>query len=332
MIHRRRFLKGAAGLGAGTLLGLSARRVGAEPPPETRRIRLPNRPSMCEAPAYVAEELLRGEGFTDITYLKKDSGNANDALAAGEVDIGVLFGPPMILRMDAGDPVVFLGGVHVGCAELFVNERIRTTRDLKGKTVAIIAPRDPGHALTAIIAAHVGLKPEKDIIWALHPYADFPRLLVNGKVDAFLAGPPMVQEVRAQKIGRALVNLLTDRPWSQYYCCMLVANKEFVRRYPVATKRAMRSILKASELCALQPEKVAAFLVDKGYVERNDYTVQAMKEIVYGKWRDFDPEDAVRFYALRLYEAGMIKSNPQKILAQGTDWRFLNELKKELKG
>jgi hypothetical protein len=42
--------------------------------------------------------------------------------------------------------------------------------------------------------------------------------------------------------------------------------------------------------------------------------------------------DTVRFYALRLHEAGMIKSTPQKILAQGTDWRFLNELKKELKG
>jgi len=27
----------------------------------------------------------------------------------------------------------------------------------------------------------------------------------------------------------------------------------------------------------------------------------------------------------------MIKSSPQKILAQGTDWRFFNELKKELK-
>jgi hypothetical protein len=39
-----------------------------------------------------------------------------------------------------------------------------------------------------------------------------------------------------------------------------------------------------------------------------------------------------RFYALRLREAGMIKSTPQRLIAQGTDWRFLNELKKELKG
>jgi NitT/TauT family transport system substrate-binding protein len=332
MIHRRHFLKGGAAVGTGALLGIPARSSGAEPPPETKRIRLPNRPSICEAPGYVAEELLRAEGFTEITYLKKEEGNAYDALAGGGVDIGVAFSPPLILRIDTGDPIVFLGGIHVGCDEVFVNERIRTGRDLKGKTVAIVAPRDSTHTLTAIIAAHVGLNPEKDITWVVHSYADFPRLLTSGKVDAFLAGPPMVQEVRARKIGRTLVNLLTDRPWSQYYCCMLVSNQEFVRRHPVATKRAMRAILKASEMCALQPERVAAYLVDRGFVERHDYAVQAMKEIVYGKWREFDPEDAVRFYALRLHEGGMIKSNPQKILAQGTDWRFLKELKKELKG
>ena len=57
-------------------------------------------------------------------------------------DIAAVFGPPMILRMDTGDPVVFLAGVHVGCAELFVNERIRTVRDLKGRRVAIENPRD----------------------------------------------------------------------------------------------------------------------------------------------------------------------------------------------
>jgi NitT/TauT family transport system substrate-binding protein len=56
-----------------------------------------------------------------------------------------------------------------------------------------------------------------------------------------------------------------------------------------------------------------------------------MKEIGYGRWRDYDPDDAVRFLALRLREAGMIKSTPNDIAAQGTDWRFFNELKRELK-
>jgi NitT/TauT family transport system substrate-binding protein len=48
-------------------------------------------------------------------------------------------------------------------------------------------------------------------------------------------------------------------------------------------------------------------------------------------WREYDPEDALRFYALRLHQVGMIKSTPERIIAAGTDWRFLDELKRELK-
>ena len=57
-----------------------------------------------------------------------------------------------------------------------------------------------------------------------------------------------------------------------------------------------------------------------------------MREIPYSQWREYDAEDTVRFFALRMREAGLIKSTPQQIMAQGTDWRFLNELKKEMKG
>jgi len=158
------------------------------------------------------------------------------------------------------------------------------------------------------------------------------RLLAEGRIDAFLGFPPQPQELRAKKIGHVVVNSAVDRPWSQYFCCMVVGNREFVRKHPVATKRAMRAILKAATMCALEPERAARALVDKGFTTRQDYALQAMREVPYGNWREYEPEDTVRFYALRLHEAGMIKSSPQKIIAQGTDWRFLNELKKELKG
>src|SRR4030095_15161922 len=128
------------------------------------------------------------------------------------------------------------------------------------------------------------------------------------------------------------VNSSVDRPWSQYFCCMVSGRREFVRQYPVATKRAVRAILKAADICALEPDRATRFLVEKDYAKRYDYTLQAMQNIPYDKWREYDPEDTVRFYALRLHEAGMIKRSPQKIITQGTDWRFFNELKKELKG
>ena len=99
----------------------------------------------------------------------------------------------------------------------------------------------------------------------------------------------------------------------------------------VATKRALRAILKAADICSLEPERAARFIVDRGYAKNYDYALEVMKDLPYGKWREYSPEDTLRFYALRLNEIGMIKSNAQKLIAQGSEWRFLNELKRELK-
>jgi len=112
---------------------------------------------------------------------------------------------------------------------------------------------------------------------------------------------------------------------------MVAGNREFVRKYPVATKRAVRAILKASDICAQEPDRAAKYLVDKGYSAQYDVTLEVMKSLPYNRWRDTAPEDTVRFHALRLHELGMIKGTPQKIIADGADWRFLNEIRRELK-
>jgi len=147
-----------------------------------------------------------------------------------------------------------------------------------------------------------------------------------------VAFPPVAQEARAKKLGHVVVNSAIDRPWSQYFCCMIIGHRDFIRQYPVATKRAMRAILKSTDLCALAPERAARGLVDKGFTKQYDYALQLMKDLPYGRWRDYSPEDAVRFYALRLHEVGMIKATPQKLIAEGTDWRFVDQLKREMKG
>src|SRR5205823_1079846 len=89
-------------------------------------------------------------------------------------------------------------------------------------------------------------------------------------------------------------------PWSQYFCCLLGGNRDFVRQYPVATKRAIRAILKATDFCATEPERAARQLVDKGFTSRYDYALQTLIDNPYDKWREYDPEDTLRFYALRL--------------------------------
>jgi NitT/TauT family transport system substrate-binding protein len=330
---RREFLGGTTLAGAAGLVGIRPPRADAEPPPETSRLRMVRVPSICQNPQYVAEEFLRSEGFTDVQYVKKEGTEGiEQALATGEADLNGHFAAPLILRLEAGDPILILAGEHVGCFELFGTDRVRSIRDLRGKTIAVPAFDSSRYVFFASMVAYVGLDPRKDINVVTHPGPESIRLLAEGKIDAYLGFPPEPQELRARKVGHVLVNSAVDRPWSQYFCCMLAGNREFVRKHPVATKRALRAILKAADLCALEPERVARFIVDKGFTERYEYALETVKGLPYGKWREFDAEDTLRFYALRLREVGMIKSSPQKILAQGTDWRFFNELKKELKG
>jgi len=157
------------------------------------------------------------------------------------------------------------------------------------------------------------------------------QLFVDGKADAFLGFAPQPQELRAKRVGRVILNTAQDRPWAQYFCCMLSARRIFIKENPIATKRAVRAILKAADICARDPDAVARYLVKKGFEPRYEVGLEVLKSLPYRRWREAQPEDTLRFHALRLREVGMIKSNPQKIIARGTDWRFLNELKRELK-
>ncbi len=222
--------------------------------------------------------------------------------------------------------------MHPGCYELFAHEPIRTISDLKGKKVGIpVKLGSSGHLLLASIAAYVGLDPHTDIDWVSNPTGDFMEPFAEGKVDAFLGFPPEPQELRARKVGRVILNIGTDRPWSQYFCCIAFGNREFVRAHPVATKRYLRAILKATDICAAEPEQGGTTAGRCRVHRRYDYALQTLTELPYDRWREFDPEDSMRFYALRLHEVGMIKSSPNALIAEGTDWRFLNELKRELK-
>jgi NitT/TauT family transport system substrate-binding protein len=331
MQNRRRFLATLSSAGAAGLFGHSTS-TAQEAPPETTTIRLAKSPSVCIAPQYIAEELLRAEGFTDVRYIMSDAGlRQSKAVANGEIDLTLHFSVSLLIPIDAGDKITIIGGVHVGCFELFGREGIRSIADLKGKTVSIPAQGTAPHVFVAILAAHVGLNPAKDINWVTSSSIAPMQLFADGKIDAWLGFPPEPQQLRARKIGRVIVNSSVDRPWSQYFCCMLAGNRDFIHKNPIATKRALRAILKAADYCVSDPAAAARRMVDRGFTTEYDYALQTLNEVPYNKWRVYDPEDTIRFFSLRLHEVGMIKSSPNKILADGTDWRFFNQLKRELK-
>jgi NitT/TauT family transport system substrate-binding protein len=329
---RRRFIRNIGLAGAAHLIRAPAV-LAAEPKLEITKVRLASLPpGVCIAPQYAAEELLRAEGFTEIEYVPAVAGaQLLAAMTAKSIDFSMNYAGPNIIAVDAGHPVVNLAGVHVGCFELFGHDGINGVADLKGKSVGVQALGSSQHVYLATMLAHIGLDAKKDINWVTGAFPTPVTLFADGKVDAYLGFAPEPQALRARKIGHVIVNSTTDPPWSQYFCCMVTGNREFVRKYPVATKRVLRAILKGADLCSNEPARVARQIVDGGVTPRYDHALEALGQLPYDKWREYDPDDTLRFYTLRLHEAGMVRSSPQKIISEGTDWRFLNELKREMK-
>jgi hypothetical protein len=193
------------------------------------------------------------------------------------------------------------------------------------------------HFLLIGQAVHLAFAPEaKGIVFLLA--VPLREIVVDRLTNESRARPLVVSAHRDDEregqadrvVRRVIVNSAQDRPWSQYFCCMLAGNREFVRKNPIATKRVVRAMLRATDLCVSEPALVAQRMVDRGFTPRHDYAVQTLADVPYNRWRHYDPEDTIRFYALRLREARMLKSNPAKIIADAADWRFLNEVRREL--
>jgi NitT/TauT family transport system substrate-binding protein len=156
---RRDFPAGLSAAGAAGVLGTTASLADGGPP-ETTTIRIPKLQGICLAPLYVSEQLLRAEGFTDIRYVETRGGAPNvERLARGDLDFSMVFAPPLLIAIDAGEPVTVLAGMHSGCFELFAQEPIRTFSDLRGRKVGIERLGSSNHVLVAIMAAHVGARP-----------------------------------------------------------------------------------------------------------------------------------------------------------------------------
>src|SRR4051812_48776457 len=152
---RRTVLTTLAMAGAAALAG--GRRAFAEAPSETNAVRFSRSPGICIAPQYVAEDLIRAEGFTDFRYVDKQAGLLSvEMLARGDIDFALDFATAFAIPIDRGAPIKVLTGVHVGCYELFAREGIDSVADLKGRTVG--AGRNLGsdpHIFISVMASYV---------------------------------------------------------------------------------------------------------------------------------------------------------------------------------
>ena len=284
-------------------------------------------------PSYVAGELLRAEGFADVRYVDGEATSTRRCdWRAASSDFDWNFAATFIASIEAGAPIKVLTGLHSGCLELIANDSINSIADLRGKKVGVYSLTSSPHLLVTLMAAYVGLDPAKDIEWVTERGHDPMELFVarqdrcvprhparaagtarpqDRPHDPQQRGRPAVVAVFLLHAGRHAdyVSRLSGR--DQAGDAGHAQGRRSVRRRPAMRRRGAWS--------------------RAGSPTSYDYALQALNDVRYDRWRDFDPEDTVRFYALRMQETGLIKSSPQKIIAKGTDWRFLDELKRELK-
>jgi NitT/TauT family transport system substrate-binding protein len=200
---RRRFLTAVSAAGAASLVP-APRALAAEGNLETASVRFVKNPAICVAPQYYSQELLRGEGFTEISYVEAATADeVVEIIASNRADFSLAFGINHIQWIDAGAPIVVLAGVHVGCYELFARDGIRIITELKGKSVGL---QRASPALLTLMAAHVGLDPANDIRWVTGPSVKPLDLFAEGKTDAFLGFPPEPQELRARRVGHVILS------------------------------------------------------------------------------------------------------------------------------
>ena len=342
-ITRRELLQVTLATGAviagGSLLAACApgSRVPASaalPPPETKTVRIVAPPE-CDPGMWLVRDLLLEEGFTDIRYIDTPF-TSRKWLLNREADVSVAHPEFAVASIDAGVPILALAGLHAGCLELWAGPGIANVRDLRGKTVAVFAkdPADQFFAFFSALFGYVGIDPLKDVRFVEVPpaYSVMMNTYIEGRSDAFLAGASAgpVLHRNPKTPGRVIVDMTKDKPWSENFCCQLVAHRDWARQNPVAAKRVTRAVLRATDAAAKDRTGAAHRLVTHGdFVGDEAVLNETIANLSYD-WRERDPENTMRFFALKLADVKLIKSTPQQIIAQGSDFAYMRQLRKEL--
>jgi NitT/TauT family transport system substrate-binding protein len=164
-----------------------------------------------------------------------------------------------------------------------------------------------------------------------HDFDALPGLLQSGEMDAVLSFYPFSEGLRGVEGVRVALNSAEDPPYSEHFCCVIYGRSEFVRKYPAATKRTLRAILKAIDFCANDVESAARTMTEApGSLTDYETTLRLLGHLDWTFWRTIDPEASLRFYGLRLHESGALSTAPDELIARATDWSFLNQIKGEM--
>jgi NitT/TauT family transport system substrate-binding protein len=336
----RTLATGAAVAGGGALaacaLPSGAASIAEPGPPETTAVRIVTPPECCPGMG-LAESYLRDEGFTQISIVPALPFTTRKWLVGGLADVAPAHPEFIVATIDAGLPLTVLAGLHSSCLELWAVPGIATVGDLRGRRISVRSKdkSDQFFVFFAALLGYVGIDPLKDVHFVEAGVDEYARMIsayAEGRADAVLAGGaqgPILRRLNAP--GHVIFDTMTAKPWSQYGCCHLVANRDWAHQNPNAAKRVTRAVLRATDEATRDPARAARDYAAAGLGNKDASLVTAAMAMTKYNWRDADPEETVRFFGLRLLAAKVIESTPQQLIAAGLDLAYAKQLRGELK-
>jgi NitT/TauT family transport system substrate-binding protein len=266
----------------------------------------------CEAPIFSAMErgFFKEEGL-EVELVKCDWKNYKDVLALGGYDITHHLVMYFLKPIEQGLDVKFTGGIHRGCLRLQVpvNSTIRKVEDLRGKRIAVPGMGTPPFIFAYRVLGTKGLDAARDVSWVVYPAGELGLAIEKGEVDAIADSEPIGSMLVAQGKVRNLADQATDFPYSQEYCCAVLANGKFIAKNPKATAAATRALLKAAKWVEANPAAAARLSVEKKYlastVDQNTFAISHLRYIpsVEGA------REAVKLAAAEMKTAGMLRGD-----------------------
>lgn len=336
----RTLATGAAVAGGGALAACAQPGGAAQvppkdlPPPETTTVRIAIPPE-CDPGIWLAKDYLLNEGFTDVSFVPTPF-VSRTWLTKDLADVAPAHAEFTVATIDAGLPLTILAGLHTGCFELWVDPSIANVRDLRGRRISVRQKdlSDQFFVFFAALLGYIGIDPLKDVNFVESGPDDYPGMIASyaeGRADAVLAGGaqgPLLKRLKAP--GHVILDTMVEKPWSQYVCCHLVANRDWTRRNPIATQHVTRAVLRATDAAARDHARAAHDSVAGGFPKDESLIVESMAMSRYN-WRDLEPAETLRFFGLRLGAVKLIKSTPEQLIQSGTDLAYMRQLRSELK-
>lgn len=268
----------------------------------------------CEAPTFVAlhKGFFKEEGL-DVELLQAGFDQLKQGLTSGKIDAAqanfAWFKP-----IEQGMNIKLTAGIHIGCIKAVTpaNSGIKTIKDLKGKTIGVDAIGGGPMIALSIKLRESGLNPKTDVQWKAYPGPQLDEAIKKNEIQAYMTWDPFPQMATDNSNYTKLLDIGTDEPFKNEYCCFVGVNGDLVKNNPQKSAAITRALLKAADWVGKNPREAAQIEADNKYVG-GDVELNT-KLLGSYQWTPSikQAQDNIKFYIKELKTQGILEATTKE--------------------